>query len=109
MGAVQCDQQKRHFLLQLDQQMKAQDMLLTQQYNEQLMSMQMQAGTQKAALEHQATQLSMEYEQRQAETMYRQQYEIHQQQALAHASAQTPAPMLGVPGLQLHPLHLDQP
>jgi len=79
---VQCEQQKKQFLLQLDQQMKAQEMVLTQQYNEQLMALQMQAGTQKAALEQQAMQLSMEYEQRKAEEhMYRQQYEIQQQQA----------------------------
>lgn len=79
--SVQCEQQKKQFLLQLDQQMKAQEMVLTQQYNEQLMALQMQAGTQKAALEQQAMQLSMEYEQRKAEEhMYRQQYEIQQQQ-----------------------------
>jgi len=78
---VQCEQQKKQFLLQLDQQMKAQEMVLTQQYNEQLMALQMQAGTQKAALEQQSMQLSMEYEQRKAEEhMYRQQYEIQQQQ-----------------------------
>lgn len=78
---VQCEQQKKQFLLQLDQQMKAQEMVLTQQYNEQLMALQMQASTQKAALEQQAMQLSMEYEQRKAEEhMYRQQYEIQQQQ-----------------------------
>lgn len=78
---VQCEQQKKQFLLQLDQQMKAQEMVLTQQYNEQLMVLQTQAGTQKAALEQQAMQLSMEYEQRKAEEhMYRQQYEIQQQQ-----------------------------
>merc|ERR1712048_829153 len=53
-----------------------------QQYNEQLMALQMQAGTQRAALEQQAMQISMEYEQRKAEEhMYRQQYEIQQAQA----------------------------
>merc|ERR1719343_573524 len=67
----------------------AQEMVLTQQYNEQLMELQTQSGTQKAALEQQAMQLSMEYEQRKAEEhMYRQQYEIQQTHAAMSAKMQ---------------------
>jgi len=107
---VQCEQQKKQFLLQLDQQMKAQEMVLTQQYNEQLMNLQMQAGTQKGALEQQAMQLTMEYEQRKAEeNMYRQQYEMQRQQTDLHsrmtqehqrmATQQPGQPLAGMQGM----------
>merc|ERR1740121_1001871 len=78
--------------------MKAQEMVLTQQYNEQLMALQMQAGTQKAALEQQSMQLAMEYEQRKAEEhMYRQQYEIQQQQSAMTAKLQQDYQRAGPP------------
>eukprot|EP00930_Biecheleria_cincta_P097825 TRINITY_DN89513_c0_g1_i1.p1 TRINITY_DN89513_c0_g1~~TRINITY_DN89513_c0_g1_i1.p1 ORF type:complete len:336 (-),score=76.62 TRINITY_DN89513_c0_g1_i1:165-1172(-) len=77
---IQHEQQKKQLLMQLDQNIKAQDMALTQQYSEQLMSLQLQNTSHKAALEQQAMQLSMDYEQRKAEEdLYRAQYEMQKQ------------------------------
>merc|ERR1719382_1663295 len=107
---VQSEQQKKQFLMQLDQQMKAQEMVLTQQYNEQLMALQVQAGTQKAALEQQAMQLAMEYEQRKAEEhMYRQQYEIQQQQADMAARLAVDYQRFAPPSPQPGPRPTDMP
>lgn len=77
---IQHEQQKKQLLMQLDQNIKAQDMALTQQYSEQLMSLQLQNTSQKAALEQQAMQLAMDYEQRKAEEdLYRTHYEMQRQ------------------------------
>lgn len=61
------DHQKRQYALQIDQQIKSQEMVLAQQHNEQILMLQQAAQQQKAALEHQATALLLEYNQKKAE------------------------------------------
>eukprot|EP00933_Yihiella_yeosuensis_P052832 TRINITY_DN50960_c0_g1_i1.p1 TRINITY_DN50960_c0_g1~~TRINITY_DN50960_c0_g1_i1.p1 ORF type:complete len:383 (+),score=75.28 TRINITY_DN50960_c0_g1_i1:80-1228(+) len=80
------EQQKKHLIMQLEQNIKAQDMALTQQYNQEVTSLQLNVGNQRAALEQQAMQVVLDYEQRKAEELlYRQQYEVHRKHALAAA------------------------
>jgi len=75
------DQQKRQYELQVNQHIKQQELALAQQHSEQLLMLQQAAQQQKAALEHQANTLILEYNQRKAhEDIRNQQYQFRRQQ-----------------------------
>eukprot|EP00927_Polykrikos_kofoidii_P053886 TRINITY_DN4840_c0_g1_i1.p1 TRINITY_DN4840_c0_g1~~TRINITY_DN4840_c0_g1_i1.p1 ORF type:complete len:259 (+),score=70.71 TRINITY_DN4840_c0_g1_i1:83-778(+) len=60
----QADQQKRQVSMQIDHQVKQAEMQLTQSFNAQLMQVKQQSVGAKTALEQQAMQLTLEYQQK---------------------------------------------
>lgn len=79
------DQKKRQLILEVDKDIKQKEMCLAQQHNQQVLLLQRAAQQQRAALEHQSTSLTLEYNERRAqEELQQQQYEY----TLAHYQTQ---------------------
>lgn len=71
------EQKKRQYSLQIDQEIKQEEMALTQKNNEQILMLQRAVQQQKAALDHQANALMLDFNQKKAhEDLMLQQYEF---------------------------------